>query len=122
MVKRIERSSNGRHLRRTGKLSGKHDRAVAIFTIGADGTDLRALTGGTELNHMPRWSHDGIWVYFVQIRPELSFRRVPALGGASEFVLPVVWETHNFDVSRDDRIVWGKHDAGRRELWSARVR
>lgn len=75
---------------------GRNDRAVDIFTIGADGTDLRALTGGTELNHMPRWSHDGAWVYFFQVRPELSFRRVPALGGASEFVLPLVWETDNF--------------------------
>ena len=75
---------------------GRNDRAVGIFTIGADSKDLRALTGGTELNHMPRWSHDGAWVYFFQMRPELSFRRVPALGGASEFALPLVWETHNF--------------------------
>jgi serine/threonine protein kinase len=75
---------------------GRNDRAVDIFTIGSDGTDLRALTGGIELNHMPRWSHDGTWVYFFQTRPELSFRRVPALGGASEFALPLVWETHNF--------------------------
>jgi Tol biopolymer transport system component len=75
---------------------GRSDRAVAIFTIGAGGDDLRQLTGGTELNHMPRWSADGDWVYFFQLRPELSFRRVPALGGPSEAVLPFVWETHNF--------------------------
>jgi TolB protein len=75
---------------------GRSDRAVAIFTMGTDGDNLRQLTGGTELNHMPRWSPDGDWVYFFQIRPERSFRRVPALGGPSEAVLPFAWETHNF--------------------------
>ena len=75
---------------------GRHDKAVAIFTLGVDGTGLRALTGEAELNHMPRWSHDGEWVHFFQIKPEPSFRRVSAVGGASEFVLPLNWETHNF--------------------------
>jgi serine/threonine protein kinase len=74
----------------------RNDRAVAIFTINSDGTVIRALTGGTELNHMPRWSADGASVYFFQISPELSFRRVPAVGGASTAVLPLKWETHNF--------------------------
>ena len=75
---------------------GRNDRAVAIFTINTDGTGLRSLTGGTELNHMPRWSADGASIYFFQISPELSFRRVPAVGGASTAVLPLKWETHNF--------------------------
>lgn len=100
---------------RTITFFGRNDRAVAIFTIGADGTALRPLTGGTELNHMPRWSHDGEWVYFFQISPELSFRRVPALGGASEFVLPMVWETHNFPqfdpAGRQLSYTWLRRDA-----------
>ena len=75
---------------------GRDDRAVAIFTINADGTGMRALTGGDELNHMPRWSADGQSVFFFQISPELSFRRVPAVGGASTAVLPLNWEMHNF--------------------------
>lgn len=75
---------------------GRSDKAVAIFTVGTDGTGVRQLTGGTELNHMPRWSADGAYVYFFQINPELSFRRVPAVGGASEAVLPLNWETENF--------------------------
>ena len=48
------------------------------------------------MNHMPRWSHDGMWVYFFQLTPHLSFRRVPAVGGASEAVLPMKWEEQNF--------------------------
>lgn len=75
---------------------GRSDKAVAIFTVGIDGTGLTQLTHGTELNHMPRWSADGNAVYFYQISPEPSFRRVPAVGGASEAFLPLNWETENF--------------------------
>ena len=69
--------------------------AVAIFTIGADGSDLRQLTGGRELSSMPRWSHDGEHVVFYQIKPVLSLRRVPVLGGASTALLDWNWETEN---------------------------
>lgn len=75
---------------------GRNGKAVAIFTLGADGTALTTLTGGTELNHMPRWSGDGRSIYFFQIRPEPSFRRIPAVGGASVATLPLTWETENF--------------------------
>ena len=74
---------------------GRAERAVAIFTIAKDGSDLRQLTGGTELNHQPRWSHDGNEVWFYQVRPELGLRRAPALGGPSVQVLPWEWQTHN---------------------------
>ena len=76
-------------------LFGRADYAVAIFTIGADGSDLRALTGGRELNHQPRWGHDGKDVYFFQARPELSFRKVSALGGPSTSFHPWDWWTTN---------------------------
>ncbi len=62
---------------------GRADYGVAVFTISADGTALRQLTGGRELNHQPRWSHDGEHVYFFQVSPEQSFRRISAVGGAS---------------------------------------
>jgi hypothetical protein len=74
---------------------GRADYAVAIFTIGADGSDLRQLTHGRELNHQPRWGHDGKDVYFFQIRPEQSFRRVPALGGPSVAFRSWSWTTEN---------------------------
>ena len=62
---------------------GRSDYAVAIFTIGADGSDPRQLTSGRELNHQPRWGHDGQHIYFFQHYPTVSFRKVPALGGPS---------------------------------------
>jgi TolB protein len=74
---------------------GRQDRAVAITSIRTDGSDARQLTGGTELNHMPIWSHDGTSVYFFQIQPALSFRQVSAEGGPSRTVLPWNWEVQN---------------------------
>lgn len=74
---------------------GRADYAIAIFTIGTDGSDLRQLTAGRELNHSPRWSHDGEYIVFYQIKPQLSLRRVPALGGASTAILDWNWETEN---------------------------
>jgi serine/threonine protein kinase len=74
---------------------GRAERAVAIFTIARDGTDLRQLTAGIELNHQPRWSHDGNEVWFYQLKPEQGVRRVPAMGGPSVQVFPWEWQTHN---------------------------
>ena len=71
---------------------GRSDYAVAIFTIGTDGSDPRQLTGGRELNHQPRWSADGRDVFFFQAAPTVSFRRVPALGGPSTEFRPWSWE------------------------------
>jgi Tol biopolymer transport system component len=72
---------------------GRSDYAVAIFTINVDGSDPRQLTAGRELNHQPRWGHDGEHVYFFQHHPTVSFRRVPALGGPSIEFRPWNWET-----------------------------
>jgi Tol biopolymer transport system component len=68
--------------------------AVAIFTIDPDGSDLRQLTAGRELNHQPRWGPDGD-VYFFQVSPEESLRRVPALGGPSVAFRQWEWTTSN---------------------------
>jgi Tol biopolymer transport system component len=74
---------------------GRADYAVAIFTIAPDGSDLRQLTFGRELNHQPRWGPDGQDIYFFQVSPDLSFRRVPALGGPSSAFRPWEWRTRN---------------------------
>jgi Tol biopolymer transport system component len=73
---------------------GRSDSAVAIFTIASDGSDLRQLTGGRELNHQPRWDGDGQNIYFFQMKPSTSFRRVPAPGGPSVRFRDWKWETH----------------------------
>ena len=71
---------------------GRSDYAVAIFTIGIDGSDPRQLTGGRELNHQPRWGSDGREVFFFQGAPTVSFRRVSALGGPSTEFRPWSWD------------------------------
>jgi hypothetical protein len=55
--------------------------------MNADGSKLTALTDGAgELNVMPRWADDGEALYFYQVRPGESFRRVSAAGGPSREV------------------------------------
>ncbi|MBA3297744.1 MAG: PD40 domain-containing protein, partial [Acidobacteria bacterium] len=71
------------------------DRAIAIFTIGVDGSDPRQLTGGNAMNHMPRWGADGQDVYFFQVQPTLGFRRMPAVGGPDVEFRPWDWQVHN---------------------------
>lgn len=84
-------SNDGRHL----TFFGRADYAVAIWTMAMDGSGLRQLTGGRELNHMPRWGPDGTDVYFFQAAPTISFRRVPAVGGASTAFRDWEWQTEN---------------------------
>lgn len=74
---------------------GRADEAVAIFTINADGTDARQLTGGRELNHQPRWGANGQDVYFFQVQPTVGLRRIPSVGGPSTEVLPWDWQIQN---------------------------
>ena len=44
---------------------------------------------------MPRWGHDGSHVFFYQAAPEVSFRRIPAVGGASTEFRKWSWEEQN---------------------------
>jgi eukaryotic-like serine/threonine-protein kinase len=74
---------------------GRADFAVAIFTIGADGSDLRQLTDGRELNYLPRWGPDGRFLYFFQSQPTVTFRRIPALGGPSTAFRNWDWQIQN---------------------------
>jgi len=67
-----------------------------ISISDADGRNLRQLTHGKgQLNTMPRWSGEGSFVYFYQLQPTHSFRKVPLTGGESLEVAPWFWETHN---------------------------
>jgi len=59
-----------------------------IFAVPVDGGEPRQLTFGSgEENIAPTWSHDGAWLFYFRVRPEPSFRRVPAAGGESETVV-----------------------------------
>jgi Tol biopolymer transport system component len=63
-----------------------------LFVMRADGTNLTAVTDGTgELNIMPQWAHDGQALYFYQVRPTRTFRRVSVAGGATREIAPFSW-------------------------------
>ncbi len=58
-----------------------------IWTIDVDGAGLRRLTQGPADENIPRWSHDGRWVYYVASgEQEAAIRRVASTGGRDELV------------------------------------
>lgn len=69
-------------------LSGRNSRGeTQVFVIDADGSNLKAVTQGAgEFNIMPQWGADGDILYFYQLRPTRTFRRVPISDGASREV------------------------------------
>jgi Tol biopolymer transport system component len=60
-----------------------------LAIVGADGSGATTVTNGAgELNIMPQWSGDGQSLYFYQVRPSVTFRRLSITGGASREVAP----------------------------------
>jgi Tol biopolymer transport system component/DNA-binding winged helix-turn-helix (wHTH) protein len=70
---------------------------IQLFTVRADGKELTQVTRARgERNTFPSWSSDGSTLYFYQVRPRLSFRRISAAGGTSFEIAPGWrWRTHN---------------------------
>jgi len=65
---------------------------VHVFSIASDGTDLRQITSGRgERNIVPRWSAQGDALFFSQVRPADSLRKIAASGGQSTEVFPWAW-------------------------------
>jgi Tol biopolymer transport system component len=93
-------SADGRRI----ALAGRNSRGEThVFVVNADGSNLTAVTDGAgELNIMPQWGGDGDTLYFYQVRPTQTFRRVSASGGASREVAP--WSIgHQFQAAVDRR-------------------
>ena len=85
-------------------LAGRNSRGEThLFVMDADGSNLRAVTDGTgELNIMPQWGSDGDTLYFYQVRPIQTFRRVSVSGGASREIAP--WSFgHQYQAAVDRR-------------------
>jgi serine/threonine protein kinase len=63
---------------------------IHIFTVRADGTDLRQITfGADEWDIHPSWSPDGQFIYYYRaLPPPYSFRKIPAASGTSSEVVP----------------------------------
>ncbi|MGH8637877.1 MAG: TolB family protein [Burkholderiales bacterium] len=85
-------------------LAGRNSRGEThLFVMDANGSNLRAVTEGTgELNIMPQWGGDGDTLYFYQVRPTQTFRRVSIPGGASREIAP--WSFgHQYQAAVDRR-------------------
>ena len=85
-------------------LAGRNARGEThLFVMDADGSNLTAVTDGAgELNIMPQWGGDGDTLYFYQVRPTQTFRRVSVSGGASREIAP--WSFgHQFQAAVDRR-------------------
>lgn len=89
---------------------------LQLFTINTEGGDLKQITQEKgERNIHPHWSADGLNIYFYQIRPTTSFRRVSINGGnSSEIISGWEWGTHNGARVTPDgkRIIYSKLDRG----------
>ena len=71
-------------------LMGRNSRGeMQLFVTDANGSNLTAVTDGAgELNIMPQWSGDGETLYFYQVRPTLTFRRLSIANGTSGEIAP----------------------------------
>jgi Tol biopolymer transport system component len=105
-------------------LSGRNSRGEThVFMMDADGSNLRPVTDGTgELNIMPQWGLDGDHVYFYQIRPAPSFRRVSLSGGPSREIAPWSLRRHYQAAvdPRERRAIYSSIEHG--ELQQSRAR
>ena len=62
---------------------------MQLFVMDADGSNVTAVTDGVgDLNIMPQWSADGETLYFYQVRPTQTFRRLSVSSGASRAIAP----------------------------------
>ena len=70
------------------------DTGTHLWTFDVSGNDLRQITAGKgERNILPRWSAKGDALFFRQILPKDSFRRISVLGGGSTEAGPWPWNS-----------------------------
>jgi Tol biopolymer transport system component len=85
-------------------LMGRNSRGeMQLLVTDADRSNLTTVTEGTgELNIMPQWSGDGKTLYFYQVRPSLTFRKVSLAGGVTREIAPWAFGRH-FQAAVDPR-------------------
>ncbi len=87
---------------------------LQLFTMRADGTNRTQITRETKTQSViPHWSRNDSSLYYYQISPTPSFRKIPAQGGKSVEIGPGwTWGTHNGAQvdSEEKRIIYSKLD------------
>jgi eukaryotic-like serine/threonine-protein kinase len=74
----------------------ENDGGIQIRSIDTTGGSPTQVTRGKERNIHPRWSPDGLSLYYYQIYPSYSFRKISASGGqSSEVAEGCTWGSHN---------------------------
>jgi Tol biopolymer transport system component len=88
------------------------DAGTHLWTFDVDGNDLRQITSGKgERNILPRWSAKGDALFFRQILPKDSFRRVSVLGGGSTEAGPWPWNSWVELDASERAVVYNQPDA-----------
>lgn len=93
-----------------------------LFVTDVEGSHETPITDGTdEINIAPRWASNGRALYFYQVRPRPSFRRVAVSGGPSQEIAPWSWRRqHNAAVDSHERVA--VYSAVGESLQQSRVR
>ena len=66
-----------------------------LYVISTDGSDVRQVTQGKgEQNVLAHWSDDGTSLYYYQLHPTKTFRRISVDGGTSVEIAPLDYFTH----------------------------
>lgn len=101
----------------SGDVEDNHD----IWVTRADGSQRRRVVSMPALQHEPRWSADGEWIYFLSGdgRQDHDVWRVRADGSAKEKV--TVGSRYHFevDVASDGRIAFSSNRTGDYEIYSS---
>ena len=88
------------------------DAGTHLWTFDVNGHDLRQITAGREeRNILPRWSAKGDALFFRQILPKDSFRRVSVLGGGSTEAGPWPWNSWVELDPSERAVVYNRPDA-----------
>jgi Tol biopolymer transport system component len=67
-----------------------------LFLVNADGGNRQQLTRGKGQEILPAWSNDGSLVYFYEVKPELSFRKLAVSSGSITQVAPWAYGKQNW--------------------------
>jgi len=94
-----------------------------VFVVDAAGTNLRSVTAGKgELNVMPQWASESSSLFYYQVKPSQTFRKIAVTGGPSREIAAWRWDREH-EASSDpssDRVVYTVLEGGR--LRETRVR
>lgn len=108
------------------EILGTRDGYIVICPLTGEACDVPEDGGEPIRGSFPQWSSDGSRIYFVRlpdsVTPKTHVWVVDRDGRNARRVLELAPRRHEdvrFDVTPDDRIVWGRYLRGDEEIWIA---